>query len=138
MAERWKRNNTFVYNLGYHLIWCTKYRRKVLTDDIDEYLKKCLLEKAEQNEWQIEQLEVMPEHVHICIKATPTDSIAYIVAQLKGYSSHKLRERYPELWKRLPNLWTRSYYVESCGSLSEENIKKYIENQKRSYNSSHD
>ncbi len=138
MAERWKRNNACVYNLGYHLIWCTKYRRKVLTDGIDEYLKKCLLGKADQNGWQIEQIEVMTEHVHIFIKATPTDSIAYIVAQLKGYSSHKLRERYPELWKRLPNLWTRSYYVESCGSLSEENIKKYIEKQKRSFNSSHD
>ncbi len=138
MAERWKRNNACVYNLGYHLIWCTKYRRKVLTDGIDEYLKKCLLEKADQNGWQIEQIEVMTEHVHIFIKATPTDSIAYIVAQLKGYSSHKLRKRYSELWKRLPNLWTRSYYVESCGSLSEENIKKYIEKQKRSFNSSHD
>ena len=138
MAERWKRNNACVYNLGYHLIWCTKYRRKVLTDGIDGYLKKCLLEKADQNGWQIEQIEVMTEHVHIFIKATPTDSIAYIVAQLKGYSSHKLRKRYPELWKRLPNLWTRSYYVESCGSLSEENIKKYIEKQKRSFNSSHD
>ena len=138
MAERWKRNNACVYNLGYHLIWCTKYRRKVLTDGIDEYLKKCLLEKADQNGWQIEQIEVMTEHVHIFIKATPTDSIAYIVAQLKGYSSHKLRKGYPELWKRLPNLWTRSYYVESCGSLSEENIKKYIEKQKRSFNSSHD
>ena len=104
MAERWKRNNACVYNLGYHLIWCTKYRRKVLTDGIDEYLKKCLLEKADQNGWQIEQIEVMTEHVHIFIKATPTDSIAYIVAQLKRYSSHKLRKRYPELWKRLPNL----------------------------------
>ena len=83
--------------------------------------------KAGQNGWQIEEMEIMPEYVHIFIKATPTDSIAYIVAQLKGYSSHKLRKRYPELWKRLPNLWTRSYYAESCGSLSEENIKKYIE-----------
>ena len=138
MTERWKRNKTCVYNLGYHLIWCTKYRRKVLVDGIDEYLKECLMEKAVQNEWQIEQMEVMPEHVHIFIKATPIDSIAYIVAQLKGYSSHKLRERYPEIWKRLPNLWTRSYYAESCGSLSGENIKKYIENQKRSFNSSHD
>lgn len=138
MAERWKRNNTCVYNLGYHLIWCTKYRRKVLDNGIDIYLKECLLKKAEQNGWQIEEMEIMPEHVHIFIKSTPMDSIAYIVAQLKGYSSHKLRERYPYLWRRLPNLWTRSYYAESCGSLSEENIKKYIENQKRSFNSSHD
>ena len=138
MAERWKRNNTCVYNLGYHLVWCTKYRRKVLDNGIDIYLKECLLTKAEQNGWQIEEMEIMPEHVHIFIKSTPTDSIAYIVAQLKGYSSHKLRERYPDLWRRLPNLWTRSYYAESCGSLSEENIKKYIEKQKRSFNSSHD
>ena len=79
----------------------------------------------------------MEEHVHLFIKIRPSDSIAYVVAQIKGYTSHELRKEYPELWKRLPNLWTRSYYVESCGSLNEENIKKYIENQKRSFNSSH-
>lgn len=138
MNNRWKRNNTCVYNLGFHIIWCPKYRRKVLINGIDDDLKEMLLYKAEQNGWEIKQLEVMPEHVHIFIKTNPTDPISYVVAQLKGYTSHELRKKYPELWKRLPNLWTRSYYVESCGSLSEENIKKYIENQKYKTNSSND
>lgn len=138
MNNRWKRNNTCVYNLGFHIIWCPKYRRKVLISGIDNDLKEMLLYKAEQNGWEIKQLEVMPDHVHIFINTTPTDPISYVVAQLKGYTSHELRKKHPELWKRLPNLWTRSYYVESCGSLSEENIKKYIENQKYKSNSSND
>lgn len=134
--ERWKRNNTCVYNLGFHIIWCPKYRRSVLKDGVDKLLKTLLLEKAEQREWTIEQMEVMSDHVHLFIRISPTDSIAYVVAQLKGYTSHGIRQRFPELWKRLPSLWTRSYYVESCGSMSEEKIKKYIENQKYKANSS--
>ena len=136
MAERWKTSITSVYNLGFHIIWCPKYRRKVLKDDIATRLKILLYEKSEERGWKIEQMEVMEDHVHLFIKITPVDSIAFVVAQLKGYSSHELRKDYPELWRRLPNLWTRSYYVESCGCMSEDKIKKYIENQK--FNSSHD
>lgn len=134
--ERWRKNNTCVYNLGFHLIWCPKYRRKVLVNGIDERIKTLLSEKAKERGWTIEQMEVMPDHVHIFIKVGPTDSIAYVVAQLKGYTSHELRKQYPELWRRLPNLWTRSYYAESCGCMSEETVKRYIENQKYKSNSS--
>lgn len=136
MQERWKTSHTSVYNLGFHIIWCPKYRRKVLKDGVDIKLKELLYQKAKERGWEIEQMEVMEDHVHIFIKITPIDSIAFVVAQLKGYTSHELRKEYPQLWSRLPNLWTRSYYAESCGCLSEDAIKKYIENQK--FNSSHD
>jgi len=128
--DRWTASHHTVYNIGYHFIWCPKYRRKVLIDGIDERLKELLYEKAEQLSSVIEKMEVMPDHVHIFIKAKPIHAPHYLIAQLKGYSSRKLRSEFPSLKSRLPTLWTRSYYVESVGHISERTIKKYIENQK--------
>ena len=131
MDKRWKTNRNSVYNIGYHIIWCPKYRRKVLYGNIEIRLKEILVSKAEENGWSIEKIECMPDHIHIFIKVTPSDSISHIVSQLKGYSSSVLRKEFPELKKRLPTLWTRSFYVETIGHISEETIKKYIENQKK-------
>jgi putative transposase len=75
-------------------------------------------------------MEVMPDHVHIFIKATPNDSPVFIISQLKGFSSFTLRNEFRWLKSRLPTLWTRSYYVETVGHISEATIKKYIEDQK--------
>ena len=130
MEKRWKSSKTCVYNLGYHLIWCPKYRRKVLTEEIQKRLKELLIEKAKNLGIEIEKMEIMPDHIHLFVKAKPVDAPHFIVGQLKGYTSKHLREEFPQLKKRLPTLWTRSYYVESVGHISEEKIKKYIENQK--------
>jgi len=75
-------------------------------------------------------MEVMPDHVHLFVKAPPTLAPHYIVQQLKGKSSRRLREELPHLKSRLPTLWTRSYYCESVGHISESTIRKYIEDQK--------
>lgn len=137
MDKRWSVSEGSVYNLGYHIIWCPKYRRKVLTDGIDVELKRLIREKCDEHNWDLEKLEVMADHVHIFVKCKPTDSVAYIVAQIKGYTSHELKKLFPRLNSRLPNLWTRSYYAESVGIINEETIKRYIENQKWKPNSSH-
>lgn len=130
MNNRWKSSKHAVYNCSYHLIWCPKYRRKVLTDGIDIRLKELLLQKASEHGWVIENMEVMPDHVHIFIKATTNDSPVYIVSQLKGFTSFTLRNEFPKLKSRLPTLWTRSYYCETIGHISEDTIKKYIDEQK--------
>ena len=75
-------------------------------------------------------MEIMPDHVHIFVKANPVASPHWIVQQFKGYSSNILRKEFPELKSKLPTLWTRSYYCESVGHISEDTIKKYIEDQK--------
>lgn len=80
---------------------------------------------------EIERMEVMPDHIHLFIYTKPVDSPHWIVQQLKGYTSRLLREEFPELKSRIPSLWTRSYYVESIGHISEDTIKKYIEDQKK-------
>ena len=72
----------------------------------------------------------MPDHVHCFIKASPVDSPHFIVQQLKGYTSRILRQEFKQLKSKLPTLWTRSYYCESVGHISEETIKKYIMEQK--------
>ncbi|WP_299454679.1 IS200/IS605 family transposase [uncultured Microscilla sp.] len=130
MEKRWKSSKTSVYNLGYHIIWCPKYRRKVLTQEIQTRLKELLLSKAKDLGIEIETMEIMTDHVHLFIKAKPVDAPHFIIGQLKGYTSRHLRQEFPQLKSRLPTLWTRSYYIESVGHISEKNIKKYIENQK--------
>ncbi|TPE42931.1 IS200/IS605 family transposase [Amaricoccus solimangrovi] len=129
--KRWKTSSTSVYNIGYHLIWCPKFRRKVLSGHIEVRLRELLMEKAGELGLRIEKMEVMPEYVHLLVKASPADAPQFIVAQLKGYTSFKLRSEFPELKSKLPTLWTRSFYVESVGHLSEATVKKYIEDQKR-------
>jgi putative transposase len=128
--ERWTTSNKAVYNIGYHLIWCPKYRRKVLVNAVADRLKELLTEKAASIGASIEIMEVMPEHVHVFVKAPPTLAPHYIVQQLKGYSSHELRKEFSKLKSRLPTLWTRSYYCESVGHISHETILRYIEDQK--------
>ena len=129
--NRYKYASHCLYNIGFHIIWCPKYRRKVLVDGIDERLKELLLEKAKNLEIQIDQMEVMPDHVHLFVKCKPTLAVHHIINQLKGYTSVILRREFPKLKSRLPTLWTRSYYVESVGHISEETIRKYIEDQKK-------
>ena len=125
-----KHNTTSVVNINYHIIWCPKYRRKVLVDGVDARLKEVLVQIAEESGCTIETMEVMPDHIHIFLKGTPTIPIHLIVKNLKGKSSRILRTEFPYLKRRLPCLWTRSYYCETIGCINEETIKRYIENQK--------
>lgn len=129
-TERWTTSNKAVYNIGYHLIWCPKYRRKVLVGDVEARLREILLEKAHDLGITIETMEIMPDHVHLFVKSLPTLAPHFIVQQLKGISSRLLRQEFSQLKKRLPTLWTRSYYCESVGHISEATIRKYIEDQK--------
>lgn len=126
-----KKSSSATYNIGYHLIWCPKYRRKVLVDDVERRFKEIAQEVARDNDWEIATMEVMPDHVHIFIKAKPVDSPQNIVARIKGRTSNYLRKEFSYLKTKLPSLWTRSYYCESIGSISAAAITKYIEEQKR-------
>lgn len=128
--DRWVRNKTSVVNIGYHIIWCPKYRRKVLTNGVDERLKELLYNKSKELDCKIEEIEVMPDHVHIFLKAQPIHAPHFIISQLKGYTSKILREEYPFLKRKLPSMWTRSYYLETIGHISQETIEKYIKDQK--------
>lgn len=103
----------------------------MLINGIDVRLKELFNQKATEHGWTIEKMEVMPDHVHIFIKTSPHDAPIYIVSQLKGFTSFTLRNEFPELKTKLPTLWTRSYYCETIGHISESTVKKYIEDQKK-------
>jgi putative transposase len=129
--NKYQRSKTSTFNVSYHLIWCPKYRRKVLETDVSKRLKELLYKKALQIGITIEKMEIMLDHVHLFVRAHPRISPHKIVQQFKGYTSRILREEFKMLRTRLPTLWTRSYYLESVGHISEDTVKKYIENQKK-------
>ena len=128
-SQRWTQSKTCVFNIGYHLIWCPKYRRRVLVGDVESRLKEFLYEKVEEIGVSIARLKVMPDHVYLFVKTKPVNAPHYVVQQFKGYISRFLRLEFPHLLK-VPSLWTRSYYCESVGHISEKTVLKYIEEQK--------
>ena len=125
----YRTTNKTIYSCQYHVIWCTKYRRKVLDTQIQGRLKQLIREKQDEYCYQIREVETQAEHVHLLIEIPPMHSVDKIIGKIKSYTSKVLREEYPSLKSRLPSLWTRSKFVSSCGSVTLEIIKDYIEGQ---------
>lgn len=128
---------TSVYNLNYHIVWCTKHRRKTLTNGIDSDLKAILREIADEHGYSISHMEVgLGDHIHLFVSAPPKISVSTIVKQLKGTSSLRLFAMHPELksqyWrsKGERSLWSSSYCVESIGDVNEQVVAKYIDSQR--------
>ena len=128
---QYKSNNNVVYSCKYHVIWCPKYRRKVLVNGVDIRLKEIIQGVCTESRADILELEVMPEHVHLLVEVDPQYGIHRLVRSIKGRSSRLLRQEFPWLKSRLPTLWTNSYFVSTVGGAPLEIIKQYIENQKR-------
>lgn len=125
---------TCVYNVNYHVVWSTKYRRKVLDDKIESRLKEILIQVSKDKDFIIHEMEVgEKDHIHLFVSAHPKISVSYIVKMMKGISGRLLMREFPEIEKMLWNgeLWNPSYYVETIGSVSEENIRRYIQNQEK-------
>ncbi len=136
MKENLIHSRTCVYNINYHVVWSVKYRRKILNAEVEKYLKE-LVEQIAMDKGFIVHLFKVGEgdHIHCFVSAPPKLSITDIVKYLKGISGRKLFEQFPEIRQKLwkGQLWNNSYYVETIGSVSEENIRRYIEHQSKSY-----
>lgn len=128
--EQLKSNNNVVFSCKYHVIWCPKYRRKVLEEKIAIRLKELIRLKASEFQSEIIELEVIPDHVHLLVEVDPQFGIHRLVKNIKGYTSRMLRQEFKTLRTRLPTLWTNSYCVITCGGAPLSVIKKYIEQQK--------
>lgn len=126
----YKSNKNVVYSCKYHIIWCPKYRRKVLVDGIDERLKNIIYEQANDLQTEVIELEIMPDHVHLLAEVDPQFGVHRFVKSVKGYSSRVLRKEYPWLKSRIPTLWTNSYFVSTVGGAPLEVIRQYVERQK--------
>ena len=129
-GARYAKNVGAVFSLKYHAVWCPKYRRPVLTNPVDVRLRELISEVAERREMTVHALEIMPDHVHLFVETDPRWAPAEVVGKFKAVSSRVLRQEFPALRSRLPTLWSRSYYIATVGTVSEAEIRRYIEAQK--------
>lgn len=133
MENKYTHARTCVYNINYHIVWCVKYRRKVLSADISNRLIELLKVVGNEKGFSVVECKVGEnDHVHCFVSAPPKISVTQIVKYLKGISGNQLFREYPQLRKSLwkGQLWNGSYFCETIGSTSEENILRYIERQK--------
>ena len=126
----YKSNRNVVYSCKYHVVWCPKYRRKVLVNGVDTRLKELIHEVCEENRIDIIEMEIMPDYVHLLMEVDPQFGIHKAVKLIKGKTSRILRQEFRWLRSRLPTLWTNSYFVSTVGGAPLAVIKRYIENQK--------
>ena len=127
---RYESNRNIVYSCKYHVVWCPKYRRPVLVNDVDIRLKEIIHQTVTELQSEVIELEVMPDHVHLLCEVDPQFGIHRLVKRLKGRSSRLLRHEFPWLKSRLPTLWTNSYFVATVGGAPLTVVKQTIEQQK--------
>jgi putative transposase len=126
--EYW-RDEHRVHLIVYHLIWCPKRRRKYLTGAIAADCDRIIREVCTGQGWEVLELAIQPDHIHLFVRVWPRDSAADVVGRIKGRTSHDLRAKYPPLTK-LPTLWTPSFFASTAGNISADTIQRYIEAQK--------
>ena len=132
MKRIYHSNHNIVYSCKYHVVFCPKYRRKVLVNGVDTRLKELVEQIAEEYSFEVIEMEIMPDHVHMLLEVDPQFGIHKAVKSFKGYTSRILRQEFPCLKTKMPTLWTNSYFVSTVGGAPLEAVKQYIENQKTS------
>ena len=122
----------YAYSLQYHIVWCTKYRKKVLSNGIDDDIKGYLNELAKEYSFSILAMEVMPDHIHILVDCKPQFFPSDMIKILKGNTARWLFMKHPELKKQLwgGHLWNPSYCIVTVSDRSFEQVKHYIDSQK--------
>ena len=130
MNINYKSNNNIVYSCKYHVVWCPKYRRKVLVGKIEARLKELIQETCIELQSELIELEIMPDHVHLLLEVDPQFGVHKAIKAIKGKTSRILRKEFKELTTKLPTLWTNSYFISTVGGAPLAIIKQYIQSQK--------
>jgi putative transposase len=127
-----KRGRGYVYAIQYHIVWCVKYRHKILVEEIDARLKEILVQIASDNNFTISEIESDSDHIHLLVDCTPQHSIPSMIKALKGVSARLLFKEFPKIKKKLwgGNLWNPSYFVATVSEHTEAQIRSYIQSQK--------
>lgn len=130
MSNVYRQKNTSVSMINYHLVFCPRYRRKIfLIDGLEVRFKELVRQICEQNDFEVLALECQIDHCHLFVNVPPDLSAAKVVQIIKANTARVLLQEFSAL-SRMPNLWTRSYFASTAGSVSAETIKQYIETQK--------
>src|SRR6266704_585233 len=116
------------YSIAYHLVWIPKYRRRILTGEVQKETKRLITQCCERHGLTLLALETDEDHIHVFVRAPPRFSPALIANLFKGHSSRYLREKFPRLKKVCgkEHVWTSSNSVGTAGAVSAETIKRYI------------
>lgn len=130
MGQEYRHSRHSISLVNYHLVWIPRRRRKVLVDLVRDRLNELIRQKASELNIEIVALEIMPDHVHLFVNTLPTLSIQQIVFRIKGFTSRVLRQEFQHL-KRMPSMWTSSYFASTAGNVSSETVRKYIEAQSK-------
>ena len=120
------------YDIEYHIVWTTKYRYKVLKGNVAERLRELIRQGCEARNITIIRGSIGKEHVHLLISSPPNMAPSQIIQYLKGRSSKLLQGEFKELKRKYwgQHLWAPGYFCRTVGTVTEEMIKNYIENQK--------
>ena len=123
----------YVYSIQYHIVWCVKYRHKVLTPTIENKLKEILYKIANDNNFNILEINGDLDHIHLLIECTPQHYIPDMIKALKGVSARLLMKEYGDILKKKlygGHLWNPSYFIATVSENTEEQIRNYIKSQK--------
>ncbi len=127
-----RRTKHAVFDLKYHLVWIPKYRKQILAGELAQYTKEVLQRIADEYGFWVDTMEVMGDHVHVLLEASPRYSPARVVQIMKSISAREVFQRFPQLRKQLwaGELWGDGYFVRSVGDqVTSEVIRRYIEYQ---------
>ncbi|MEV0700170.1 IS200/IS605 family transposase [Saccharopolyspora sp. NPDC050389] len=130
MAVTLRSNANVIFQCAFHVVWCPKYRRRVIGGRMEERLKQVIREVVDEKGAWLVELETMPDHVHLLVEVDPQYGVHKLVKAINGRSSRVLREEFPWLRSKLPTLWTNSYFVATVGGAPLSAIKRYVEQQK--------
>ena len=122
-----------IFDLKYHIIWCTKYRYRVLTGEVGNRARELIREVCAANYVDIHTGSLSPDHIHLLVSVPPSLSLSKLVQYIKGKTSRKLLMEFNQLKKRYwgQHLWARGYFAVTVGNLNEQQVQEYIENQEQ-------
>ena len=125
----YRKGSHTVYNLEYHFVWVTKYRYHVLTGDIKNRVRELIRQVCQQHDINILKGHVSKDHVHILVSSPPHLSVSQMMQKIKGRSSYKIQQEYPQLRKRYwgQHIWARGYFAVTVGQMTDEMVRNYIE-----------
>jgi putative transposase len=127
--HEYRRTESSVSSINYHFVFVPKRRKAVFIRDVAHRLQEIIFELVSEHGWKLIALEVMPDHVHFFINAPTDESPSQIAKWVKGRASHHLRKEFPDL-KKLPSLWSPSYFVATTGQVSTDVVQRYIQSQR--------
>jgi len=131
MSLRYWTGSHTKHRLLYHIVWIPKYRKRVLKGEISKKLMTLLYEACKMNNWWIDEINILNNHVHLLIQIRPTNQLSQVVKILKGGTSRVIRKEFPELEEFLwgDNFWATGYFAETSGKMNYKQIKEYIQGQ---------